>query len=66
MRSIMSVAIFGVILPLMVLSAPFRDSALPNFTLKAARASIILMDLGALLIGISGSLPAITTGSATL
>jgi hypothetical protein len=63
MRSVMSVAIFGIILPLLVLKAPLQGSALPNVTLQAGKISIIVMGLGALLIGTSGSLPAVTTGS---
>jgi hypothetical protein len=62
MRTIMSVALFGVIMPLLVLKSPLQSSALPNFTLKAGKISIILMGLGALLIGLSGSILAVTTG----
>jgi len=60
-RNVMSIVIFGIILPLLILKLPRKDSRLPNMTLYAGRISTILMGSGALLIGLSGSLSAITT-----
>ncbi|KAK2591805.1 hypothetical protein QQS21_010506 [Conoideocrella luteorostrata] len=60
-RSIMSVVVFGFVLPAVVLKLQPNNWTASNVTLYAARISIILMGLGAFLIGTSGSLASITT-----
>jgi len=60
----MTVSIFGLLLPLAVWLLPSRTSTTPvEITLNAARVSIIPIGIGALFIGLAGSLEQLLPGS---
>ncbi|KAF5635034.1 hypothetical protein F52700_5582 [Fusarium sp. NRRL 52700] len=60
LRSVMSVVIFGIILPGIVLRTAPRVSHPNSINLHAARISIFFISIGAFMIGLSGSLRSIT------
>ncbi|EXA45732.1 hypothetical protein FOQG_09311 [Fusarium oxysporum f. sp. raphani 54005] len=62
LRSVMSVLIFGIILPAIVLGTAPRISYPNSINLRVARISVLFISTGAFMIGLSGSLRSITTG----
>lgn len=58
----MSVLIFGIILPAIVLGTAPRVSYPNSINLRVARISVLFISTGAFMIGLSGSLRSITTG----
>ncbi|KAF4445051.1 hypothetical protein FACUT_253 [Fusarium acutatum] len=60
LRSVMSVVIFGIILPGIVLRTAPRVSYPNSINLHAARISVLFISIGAFMIGLSGSLHSIT------
>ncbi|KAF5724463.1 hypothetical protein FMUND_760 [Fusarium mundagurra] len=60
LRSVMSVVIFGIILPGIVLRTAPRVSYPNSINLHAARISVLFISIGAFMIGLSGSLRSIT------
>jgi hypothetical protein len=58
----MSVLIFGIILPGIALGTAPRVSYPNNMNLRVARISVLFISAGAFMIGLSGSLRAITIG----
>ncbi|KAJ0140519.1 putative Beta-catenin-like protein 1 like protein [Fusarium oxysporum f. sp. albedinis] len=60
LRSAMSVLIFGIILPGIALGTAPRVSYPNNMNLRVARISVLFISVGAFMIGLSGSLRAIT------
>lgn len=60
LRSVMSVAIFGIILPGIVLYTAPRISYPNSINLHSARISVLFISIGAFMIGLSGSLRSIT------
>ncbi|KAF5266402.1 hypothetical protein FOXYS1_2753 [Fusarium oxysporum] len=60
LRSAMSVLIFGIILPGIALGTAPRVSYPNNMNLRVARISVLFISAGAFMIGLSGSLRAIT------
>ncbi|KAF4502919.1 hypothetical protein FAGAP_825 [Fusarium agapanthi] len=62
LRSVMSVVIFGIILPGIVLRTASRVSYSNSINLHAARISVLFISVGAFMIGLSGSLRSITAG----
>ncbi|TXC01897.1 hypothetical protein FocTR4_00008987 [Fusarium oxysporum f. sp. cubense] len=61
LRSVMSVLIFGIILPAIVLGTAPRVSYPNSINLRVARISVLFISTGAFMIGLSGSLRSITT-----
>ncbi|EGU87158.1 hypothetical protein FOXB_02336 [Fusarium oxysporum f. sp. conglutinans Fo5176] len=61
LRSVMSVLIFGIILPAIVLGTAPRISYPNSINLRVARISVLFISTGAFMIGLSGSLRSITT-----
>ncbi|KAL9568555.1 hypothetical protein ACKAV7_007357 [Fusarium commune] len=61
LRSVMSVLIFGIILPAIVLGTAPRVSYPNIISLRVARISVLFISTGAFMIGLSGSLRSITT-----
>ncbi|KAF5682856.1 hypothetical protein FCIRC_4713 [Fusarium circinatum] len=62
LRSVMSVTIFSIILPGIVLRTASRVPYPNSINLKAARISVLFISIGAFMIGLSGSLRSITAG----
>ncbi|KAI1057467.1 hypothetical protein LB505_008981 [Fusarium chuoi] len=60
LRSVMSVVIFGIILPGIVLHTAPRVSYPNSINLHATRISVLFISIGAFMIGLSGSLRSIT------
>ncbi|KAG4263285.1 hypothetical protein FPRO03_09592 [Fusarium proliferatum] len=60
LRSVMSVVIFGIILPGIILHTAPRVSYPNSINLHAARISVLFISIGAFMIGLSGSLRSIT------
>lgn len=58
----MSVVIFGIILPGIVLHTAPRVSYPNSINLHATRISVLFISIGAFMIGLSGSLRSITAG----
>ncbi|KAI3316734.1 hypothetical protein HD806DRAFT_527656 [Xylariaceae sp. AK1471] len=62
-RTVMSLVIFAVVLPLVVILLPRCTSRLPStITLSAAKISVVLLAIGALLIGVAQSEPVLISG----
>ncbi|KAF5236318.1 hypothetical protein FANTH_11270 [Fusarium anthophilum] len=65
LRSVMSVVIFGIILPGIVLRTAPRVPYPNSINLHAARISVLFISIGAFMIGLSGSLRSITAALVT-
>lgn len=63
MRTIMTVVIFAALLPLAVFVHPRKRASSPNkTTLFAAKASVFLMSVGAMMIGLARTVTVLVVG----